>query len=82
MPKRKKKRGIIRNDCAIGEEKVESLKFKVEREQSIGERYQRSDISDQEARKGLHRVHRAHRVRREEERGRRVGKQGKLGVWP
>jgi hypothetical protein len=24
MPKRKKKRGIIRNDCAIGEEEVES----------------------------------------------------------
>jgi hypothetical protein len=35
MPKRKKKREIIRIDCAIGEEGVESLKFKVAREQSI-----------------------------------------------
>jgi hypothetical protein len=43
MPKRKKKRGIIRIDCAIGEERVESLKFKVEREQSTaGTGYRRS----------------------------------------
>jgi hypothetical protein len=31
MPKRKKKRGIIRNDCAIGEEGAQCGKWMVER---------------------------------------------------